>query len=121
MLPVLGVVVAGAVATGGMHVVRVHWRMSPPLVSCLRGTRNADSPLPQSELDQPQNDATAGAPPNAAPVALDDSAHQRQLILSGVALGTTCAGHFFFPPLGVLTTPLIIYLEWPMFQTACTI
>jgi Cu2+-exporting ATPase len=42
----------------------------------------------------------------------------RQLVVSGAALGLTCAGSLFFPPLGVLTTPLIAYLEWPIYQAA---
>jgi Cu2+-exporting ATPase len=42
----------------------------------------------------------------------------RQLLVSGAALGTTCAGSLAYPPLGVLTTPLIVYLEWPIFQAA---
>ena len=42
----------------------------------------------------------------------------RQLWWSGAALGMTSAGKFFFPPLGILTTPLIVYLEWPIYQAA---
>jgi Cu2+-exporting ATPase len=39
-------------------------------------------------------------------------------LVSGAALGMTCAGSLLFPPLGVLTTPLIAYLEWPIYQAA---
>lgn len=109
----------GVLTAGAVQVVRLDQRSSPSLVSQLQiRTKTADACPPPAQTQLPLDSSTTPLPPTTHDLSTEKQANQRRPLLSGVALGTTCAGHFFLPPLGVLTTPLIVCLEWPMFQTA---
>lgn len=119
MLPLLVPGGVGVLTAGAVQVVRLDQRSSPSLVSQLQiRTKTADACPPPAQTQLPLDSSTTPLPPTTHDLSTEKQANQRRPLLSGVALGTTCAGHFFLPPLGVLTTPLIVYLEWPMFQTA---
>lgn len=90
-------------ASNGPARLSSEWKTTPPSAA--------------EALDLVDASALAAAPDETHEGA-GEQARQRQLILSSVALGTTCAGHLFFPPLGILTTPLIVYLELPIYQAA---
>ena len=136
MLPLIGAALSGVVVIAGMKTVRSQQRAPMVLVDYLTqtvnpatpdGWTNQDLPTVARQTDQQPTttirpaDPRSGVEPHAvadtvAPLTSANTNHQ--LLLSGIALGTTCAGVLFFHPLSLLTTPLIIYLEWPIYRAA---
>lgn len=113
MLPLMGVVFTGVISVGGVQTIRLRQRAPQPLIACL-----GDIPIFGAPMTQPVPQPVADAPQttDAEGHLLPDATLDRRLLLSGVALGTTCVGWLSLHPVGALATPLIAYLEWPIYQ-----
>jgi hypothetical protein len=119
MLPIIGFVIVSVVTVGGAQVWCLAQSPPRPLIAQIAPTqRQAVQPKVWVKSPTAEHALAEQATPASAIDEPTDHLLDRHLALSGVALGTTCAGHFLYPPLGILTTPLIVYLEWPIFQAA---
>ena len=135
MLPLIGAALSGLVVVAGVKTVHSRQRAPKYLVDYLvQNVTPATADLWPNQglpaVDRQTEPHTIALrpinpPADARPLAVADTivpitspSPNHQLLLSGIALGTTCAGVLFFHPLSLLATPLIVYLEWPIYRAA---
>ncbi|MDD5033380.1 MAG: heavy metal translocating P-type ATPase [Methylococcaceae bacterium] len=129
LLPIAAMALAGSAAMIGGAKAFIKGKR-PNLAEVLTGQPDADDYL---DSQKPGNGMSPWAdgkdlltrllnegelPAAAEPAGSGERRVRRDLKLSGAALGMTLAAYFFQPALSLFVTPLIVYLEWPIFEGA---